>query len=92
MSGTRLDKAENGGKDWSRGKKGKLDGRNAQASAKLGEEEWRNGPLLGRKRHLFPPSGVDGARIVGLLLTRILLTRNRNWNVFHVVRINYTAH
>lgn len=25
MSGTRLDKADNGGKDWSRGKKGKLD-------------------------------------------------------------------
>lgn len=88
MSGTRLDKADNGGKDWSRGKKGKLDGRNAQASAKLGEEEWRSSPLLDS----LSASGVDGARIVGLLLTRILLTRNRNWNVFQVVPINYTAH
>lgn len=26
---------------------GKLDGQNAQASAKLGEEEWRSSPLLG---------------------------------------------
>lgn len=46
-----------------KGRKGKLDGRDPQASIKLREENVKSYlvPFLSRKWHLFPGSGVDGA-------------------------------